>query len=111
MSNVKELKESLALSCNILAYEGHWDNILGHVSVRIPGNERILMKPHSFGFEEIRPEHVIEVDLDGNKVGGKYPSSARKRDAELRCVNRFVRSAMRATYFMKGCRCSISRPL
>jgi ribulose-5-phosphate 4-epimerase/fuculose-1-phosphate aldolase len=72
MSNMKELKENLALSCNILAYEGHWDNILGHVSVRIPGQERILMKPHSFGFEEIRPEHVIEVDLDGNKVGGKY---------------------------------------
>jgi L-fuculose-phosphate aldolase len=72
MSNMKELKENLALSCNILAYEGHWDNILGHVSVRIPGQERILMKPHSFGFEEIRPEHIIEVDLDGNKVAGKY---------------------------------------
>jgi ribulose-5-phosphate 4-epimerase/fuculose-1-phosphate aldolase len=41
------------------------------VSVRIPGQERILMKPHSFGFEEIRPEHIIEVDLDGNKVAGK----------------------------------------
>ena len=72
MSTVKELKENLAFSCNILAHEGHWDNILGHVSVRIPGQERILMKPHSFGFEEIRPEHVIEVDLDGNKVAGKY---------------------------------------
>jgi ribulose-5-phosphate 4-epimerase/fuculose-1-phosphate aldolase len=72
MSNMKELKENLALSCNILAYEGHWDNILGHVSVRIPGQERILMKPHSFGFEEIRPEHVIEIDLDGKKVAGKY---------------------------------------
>ena len=72
MGKVKELKENLALSCNILAYEGHWDNILGHVSVRVPDQQRILMKPHSFGFEEIRPEHVIEVDLDGNKVGGKY---------------------------------------
>jgi ribulose-5-phosphate 4-epimerase/fuculose-1-phosphate aldolase len=72
MSNMKELKENLALSCNILAYEGLWYNILGHVSVRIPGQERILMKPHSFGFEEIRPEHIIEVDLDGNKVAGKY---------------------------------------
>src|SRR5688572_9150378 len=72
MTSLKELKETLAFSCNILAYEGHWDNILGHVSVRIPGKERILMKPHSFGFEEIRPEHIIEVDLDGKKVGGKY---------------------------------------
>ena len=72
MSNVKELKKKLALSCNILAYEGHWDNILGHVSVRVPDQQRLLMKPHSFGFEEIRSEHVIEVDLDGNKVAGKY---------------------------------------
>jgi L-fuculose-phosphate aldolase len=30
------------------------------------------MKPHSFGFEEIRPQHIIEVDLNGKKVAGKY---------------------------------------
>lgn len=72
MPSLNELKEKLALSCNILANEGHWDNILGHVSVRIPGKNRILMKPHSFGFEEIRPHHLIEVDLDGKKVVGKY---------------------------------------
>lgn len=72
MSSIKELKETLAYSCNILANEGHWDNILGHVSVRIPGKERILMKPHSFGFEEIRPQHIIEVDLNGKKTQGKY---------------------------------------
>jgi ribulose-5-phosphate 4-epimerase/fuculose-1-phosphate aldolase len=72
MGSIKELKATLAYSCNILAYEGHWDNILGHVSVRIPGKDRILMKPHSFGFEEIRPKHLIEVDLDGKKVAGEY---------------------------------------
>ncbi|HEU4343600.1 MAG TPA: class II aldolase/adducin family protein [Candidatus Binatia bacterium] len=70
--NLTQLKEKLAYSCNILAHEGHWDNILGHVSVRIPGQERILMKPHSFGFEEIRPQHIIIVDLNGKKVQGKY---------------------------------------
>ena len=72
-ADIKELKEKLAFSCNILANEGHWDNILGHVSVRMPGENKILMKPHSFGFEEIRPQHIIEVDIDsGNKVAGKY---------------------------------------
>jgi L-fuculose-phosphate aldolase len=30
------------------------------------------MKPHSFGFEEIRPQHIIVVDLSGKKVEGKY---------------------------------------
>ncbi len=72
MSSLNELKQKLAFSCNILANEGHWDNILGHVSVRIPGKNRILMKPHSLGFEEIRPQHIIEVDLNGKKVAGKY---------------------------------------
>ncbi|HEY3150227.1 MAG TPA: class II aldolase/adducin family protein [Candidatus Binatia bacterium] len=72
-ANIKELKEKLAYSCNILANEGHWDNILGHVSFRIPGQNRILMKPHSFGFEEIRPQHIIVVDIEtGKKVDGKY---------------------------------------
>jgi L-fuculose-phosphate aldolase len=72
MADFKDLKETLAYSCNILANEGHWDHILGHVSVRIPGQDRIFMKPHSFGFEEIRPEHIITVDLDGTKVEGPY---------------------------------------
>lgn len=70
--NLKDLREKLAYSCNILAHEGHWDNILGHVSVRIPGQEKILMKPHSFGFEEIRPQHIIVVDMNGKKIEGKY---------------------------------------
>jgi L-fuculose-phosphate aldolase len=30
------------------------------------------MKPHSFGFEEIRPQHIIVCDLDGKKIEGKY---------------------------------------
>jgi ribulose-5-phosphate 4-epimerase/fuculose-1-phosphate aldolase len=70
---LKELKENLAYSCNILANEGHWDNILGHVSMRIPNSNKALMKPHSFGFEEIRPQHIIVVDIEsGKKVEGKY---------------------------------------
>lgn len=69
---LKELKESLAYSCNILAAEGHWDNILGHVSVRIPKQDKILMKPHGFGFEEIRPQLLIVCNLEGKKIEGKY---------------------------------------
>lgn len=69
---LKELKEALASSCNILAHEGHWDNILGHVSVRLPKENRILMKPHGFGFEEIRPQHLIVCDLEGKKIEGRH---------------------------------------
>ena len=72
-ANIKEMKEKVAYSCNILAHEGHWDNILGHVSVRIPGQNKILMKPHSSEARRDRPQHIIVVDIGtGKKLEGKY---------------------------------------
>ena len=70
--SIDELKEKVAYSCNILAIEGHWDQILGHVSARIPGEQAFLMKPHSFGFEEIRPYHMIVCNFEGEKIRGDY---------------------------------------
>ena len=70
--SIDDLKEKVAYSCNILAIEGHWDQILGHVSARIPGEQAFLMKPHSFGFEEIRPYHLIVCNLEGEKIRGDY---------------------------------------
>ncbi len=70
--SIDELKEKVANSCNILAIEGHWDQILGHVTARIPGEQAFLMKPHSFGFEEIRPYHLIVCNFEGEKIKGDY---------------------------------------
>ncbi len=70
--SIDELKEKVAYSCNILAIEGHWDQILGHVTARIPGEQAFLMKPHSFGFEEIRPYHLIVCNFEGEKIRGDY---------------------------------------
>ena len=70
--SIDDLKEKVAYSCNILAIEGHWDQILGHVSARIPGEQAFLMKPHSFGFEEIRPYHLIVCNFEGEKIRGDY---------------------------------------
>ncbi len=70
--SIDELKEKVAYSCNILAIEGHWDQILGHVTARIPGEQAFLMKPHSFGFEEIRPYHLIVCNFEGEKIKGDY---------------------------------------
>jgi len=70
--DIEDLKEKVASACNILAIEGHSDNILGHVTARIPGEEAFLMKPHSFGFEEIRPNHLIVCNFEGQKIRGDY---------------------------------------
>ncbi|HZK48685.1 MAG TPA: class II aldolase/adducin family protein [Thermoleophilia bacterium] len=65
-----ELSEKLVLACHILAAEGHGDMILGHVSVRIPGEERVLMKGAGLGLEEVTEIDLVEIDLDGRVVAG-----------------------------------------
>lgn len=67
-----DVREALAYGCKILALEGQGDIIWGHVTRRTPGRpERLYMKPAAMGLEEISASDLIEVDLDGRKVGGE----------------------------------------
>jgi len=71
-ANLQVLKEKLVHGCRILAMEGQGDFIWGHVTVRYPDRpDRILMKPHMMGLNDITADDVITVDIDGNKVEGK----------------------------------------
>lgn len=73
MSN-PSIQELLADGCRVLAWDGQGDLISGHVSCRIPENpSRLYMKPARIGLEEVDAAQLIEVDLDGKKVGGDLP--------------------------------------
>jgi L-fuculose-phosphate aldolase len=67
------LKRDLALACRVLAANGHTDYVWGHVTARLPGWDRFWMKPHEMGLEEVRPQDLILVDLDGNVLAGDRP--------------------------------------
>jgi L-fuculose-phosphate aldolase len=68
------LRAKLADAGRVLAMEGHGDYVAGHVSVRLPdAPDRFLMKPAGIGIEEMRPDNIITVDLDGDKVDGAMP--------------------------------------
>lgn len=72
-SELQELKTRLVQGCRILAMEGQGDFIWGHVTARMPGEpNRILMKPHMMGLNDIAIDDIITVDIDGNKVDGKW---------------------------------------
>jgi L-fuculose-phosphate aldolase len=72
MTSIDGLKESLIHAGRILAAEGQGDLIFGHVTSRLPNDsEHFLMKPHDFGLEEITPENLITVNLEGEKVAGE----------------------------------------
>ncbi|MQA66142.1 MAG: class II aldolase/adducin family protein [Alphaproteobacteria bacterium] len=72
MTSIDGLKESLIHAGRILAAEGQGDLIFGHVTARLPNDsEHFLMKPHDFGLEEITPDNLITVNLEGEKVAGE----------------------------------------
>ncbi len=65
------LSKNLALSCNILAERGHANLTMGHVTARMPDQNHLHMNPHDLGLEEIKPDDVIIIDFDGNKLIGE----------------------------------------
>lgn len=74
VSHDRALREKLVHACCILAAEGQGDHIWGHVSARVPGRpDRLYMKPATIGLEEIGPDDIITVTLDGEKVEGRMP--------------------------------------
>ena len=66
-----EIRRRLATACRIVAMEGHVDLTLGHLSARQPGTPYYWMKASGLGLEEITPDDIVLLDLDGNKVWGK----------------------------------------
>jgi len=90
----RTLAARVALACNILADQGQGDVTLGHVSARLPGGERMLMKASGLGLEEVSPDDILELDWDGRVWGGsgrrhsEYPihSETYRQHPNVGCV-------------------------
>jgi L-fuculose-phosphate aldolase len=66
-----EIKEQLIWAGKVLVGEGQDDFTRGHISFRLPDEPYLFfMKPHSVGLDEITPENILTIDLDGNVVAG-----------------------------------------
>lgn len=72
-TDVFKLKEKLTLACRILGREGQGAVTLGHISARIPGEEKVLMKPAGLGFEEVQAADLLTIDMKGSKLDGLHP--------------------------------------
>ena len=65
---VSALRKKVALSCRIVGTQGLTRGMLGHVSARIPGTDRVLIKgkgPDEEAVEFTAERDVITVDLEG----------------------------------------------
>jgi L-fuculose-phosphate aldolase len=78
------------------------------VSARAPGTEKVWVKPQGLGLGEIRPEDVMAIDLDGNRLTEGQPlhrempihTEIYRRRPDVNCVvhtHPFYASALAAT--------------
>lgn len=66
-----DLREQVAWSCRILALADQGDYTLGHVSARTIDGQHLLMKRYGLGLEEVTPDDILRLDLDGNILEGR----------------------------------------
>ena len=73
MSDIDDLRERVADACRVLGRLDLTKAATGHISARVPGTDRIVIRargPGELGVRYTTENQVIEVDLDGKVVGG-----------------------------------------
>ncbi|GBR02665.1 class II aldolase [Gluconacetobacter liquefaciens] len=91
------LREDLAAAYRLMALFGMTDLVFTHLSVRLPGAEnRFLVNPYGFLFEEITASSLVEVDADGlprqktsyavNPAGFVIHSAVHRARHDVACV-------------------------
>jgi L-fuculose-phosphate aldolase len=74
MADVDELRHLVSQSCRILGKENMTREPAGHVSARIPGTDRVVIKGRGPGEAALRytmDEDCMIVDMEGKKVEGR----------------------------------------
>jgi L-ribulose-5-phosphate 4-epimerase len=66
-------REELTLLARCLWHEGYNDHLAGHITYRQPDGT-LLCNPWYITWDELRPEDVIRIDVDGNVLEGDWPA-------------------------------------
>jgi L-fuculose-phosphate aldolase len=72
-AHLKELREVVAQSCRIIGMLELSNPTQGHVSVRVPGEDKVLIRargPMEAGLYYTTPDEVITVEFDGKLIEG-----------------------------------------
>jgi L-fuculose-phosphate aldolase len=79
VADIDQLKQQVSQSCRIMGKENMTREPAGHVSARIPGSDRIVIKARGAGEAALRytmPEDLIILDMDGKKIEGRSDLTA-----------------------------------
>jgi ribulose-5-phosphate 4-epimerase/fuculose-1-phosphate aldolase len=101
-ADVSPLEWQARLDCaavyRLLAAFGMSDLVYNHVTVRVPGaEERFLINPYGFMYEEITASSLITIDLDGNTLLNPHA------DLAVNQAGYVIHSAVHAARHDVGC--------
>ena len=71
LTSDRKLRERVAVACRVLGTLDLTPGTLGHVSARVPGTERILIRargPSEFGVRYTTVEQIIDIDTGGRRL-------------------------------------------
>ncbi len=71
MAELRELKKILTMSSRMLFNAGLVD-YSGHISVRIPGSDHLLILPHPVSRATVKADDMVVTDFAGKVIEGKY---------------------------------------
>ncbi|MBN2439311.1 MAG: class II aldolase/adducin family protein [Deltaproteobacteria bacterium] len=79
MDNLNYLKEKLYQACRLLSIEGMTNTGRGHLAVRVPGKDAMILPGHLHdlgrGLDHIVREDMVMIDFDGNVLEGHHDES------------------------------------
>ena len=73
MADIRGLQERVAQACRVIGQLNLTKAATGHLSTRVPGTDRVLIRargPGETGVRYTSADEVITVDLDGKKLDG-----------------------------------------
>lgn len=68
------LRLQLAAAYRMVDYYGWTEQIYGHLTARVPGEEpHFLINPFGLNYDEVTASNLVKIDCDGNVVSGEHP--------------------------------------
>ena len=91
-----DARRELAACYRIVDYYGWTSIVYNHISLRLPGTDHYLINPFGLRYDQVTPENLIKIDLDGNKISkSEWPvnragfvihSAVHKARPDLHCI-------------------------
>jgi L-fuculose-phosphate aldolase len=73
---LKELRRTFVLVGRRIFEEKLTSGSGGQISARIPDSDLVMIKPSGFSMGYLKPADMVIIDLNGNKIRGKYKPSS-----------------------------------